>query len=142
MPVEEDKTTCSLGVGAPLTVPVTTFAKVTAGNDSEDVQAAAGSRVPAPRRLNTQIWCSQAWTLRPCNTFPSRNGVEKGDESSGDAVPSGDAMRGIFHTSPFSLCYFLPLRDDALGCFLFSAPSPLHSGNLNLKNAVLGFCSF
>ena len=43
MPVEEHETTCSLGVGAPLTAPAAAFAKVTGGDDSEGAQAAAGS---------------------------------------------------------------------------------------------------
>lgn len=62
MLVEEHETTCSSGAAAPLTVPTTTFAKVTGGDDSEDAQAAAGSTVLAPRRPSTQVWCSPAWT--------------------------------------------------------------------------------
>lgn len=111
MPVEEHETACSLGVGAPLTVPATTFAKVTVGggddDDSEDAQAAAASTVPAPRRLSAWTWCSQARASCPCSAFPSRNGGEKGDESPGIVMPRGGEMN--FPHQPFLAVLFPPL---------------------------------
>lgn len=105
------------------------------GNDSEDVQAAAGSAeaersdlvlssmdLMSLQRFSVWEWCGKGWRVP------------------GDVVPRGDAMRWICHLSPFSLCYFLPLRDDALGCFFCSFTIALWKSEP--KKCILGFLLF
>lgn len=140
MPVEEHETTCSLGVGAPLTVPATTFAKVTGGDDSEDAQAAAAGTVPAPRRLSAQIWCCRAWTSCACSAFPSGNGAGKGDESPGDVVPRGDEMN--FPHQPSLAALFPPLARRCAGMFSLFCSFTTALRKSEPKKCILRLLSF
>lgn len=108
------------------------------GDDSEDVQAAAGA----------QRWLHGTWTLRfaapkhgphvpaaPSHPETVQKRVTSHQGCSAkmrwDEFPTSALSRWVV-SSP---CEMMPWD-------VFSAPSPLHSGNLNLKNAFLGFRSF
>lgn len=108
------------------------------GDDSEDALAAAGA----------QCWLHGTWTLRfgapeqgpcvPAAPFHPET-VQKrvmspwrcGAKRRWDEFPTSVLSRWVL-SSP---CEMMPSNAS-------SAPSPLHSGNLNLKNAFLGFWSF